>query len=546
MKTNRGGALKHLKFFAFIAFVSCGPSDVTVAATTSDDGEAFDQAFTSARATQLDFTMKLTLESTGSVWNARSLIDSQMLYTMGHLNGDDAVGRLDKVVITDQKTETLASGNSRVTYTVKLPVAWGSKTNLPTSYDFTLPKMADYSGLDAFSTKYSHSCVDFAAHDVTSGSYWYYYRPARSGCAFDEADVIHVTAQVAVSTENTTGKYPEYTKVWEDGVLNVVAVFGKYEDGATTSSDAGIAAFNAFVRAVRAQLAAFNPVTVPASLPSSPGVANPDVSFTATFADGRKVVVTALLVDNVRNTSAEFDARYEALSTRADLIAYNGHAGLGSNVRALARKGHWVAGQYAMFLMNGCDTFAYVDGSMAQTRAVLNTDDPTGTKYMEIITNAMPAYFSEMPDTTMALVRGLLSYDKPMTYEQMFESVDSSQVVVVTGEEDNVFHPGGDPGSWSGMNESATVSQGQVVRFTTATLKAGKYTFSMTGTGDAGLFVRAGLEPTTRSYDCRGNVKGSSNETCALTLSTDAPVYVMVRGYAGPTATVKLVGSQVQ
>ena len=199
MKTNRGGALKHLKFFAFIAVVSCGPSDVTVAATTSDDGEAFDQAFTSARATQLDFTMKLTLESTGSVWNARSLIDSQMLYTMGHLNGDDAVGRLDKVVITDQKTETLASGNSRVTYTVKLPVAWGSKTNLPTSYDFTLPKMADYSGLDAFSTKYSHSCVDFAAHDVTSGSYWYYYRPARSGCAFDEADVIHVTAQVAVT-----------------------------------------------------------------------------------------------------------------------------------------------------------------------------------------------------------------------------------------------------------------------------------------------------------------------------------------------------------
>ncbi len=39
--------------------------------------------------------------------------------------------------------------------------------------------------------------------------------------------------------------------------------------------------------------------------------------------------------------------------------------------------------------MNGCDTFAYVDGALAQTRAALNPDDPNGTKYMEIVTNAM-------------------------------------------------------------------------------------------------------------------------------------------------------------
>ena len=44
----------------------------------------------------------------------------------------------------------------------------------------------------------------------------------------------------------TTGKFPEYHKVWEDNVLRVVAVFGKYEDGAT-SGDAGISAFNRFV-----------------------------------------------------------------------------------------------------------------------------------------------------------------------------------------------------------------------------------------------------------------------------------------------------------
>jgi hypothetical protein len=525
---------------------SCGPNDVRLV-DAPDDEDALDQAFTSARATQLDFTMSLSLESTGSVWSARSLIDAQMLYTMGHLNGVNGVGRLDKVAITNVATETLPSGKSSVTYTVKLPVAWGSKTNLPTSYNFILPRLADASGLNAFSEKYSHTCVDSGAHDVDSGNYWYYYRPQSRGCTFADEDVVRVTAQVAVSTENTTGRYPEYDKVWEDGVLNVVAVFGKYEDGATSDADAGIAAFNAFVRAVRMAFASMNVVSVPATVPASPGVATPDVSFTATLPNGRIIVVTALLVDNVRTTSAAFNARYEALSTRADLIAYNGHAGLGSNVRALARKGKWVAGQYAVFLMNGCDTFAYVDGSMAQTRAAINTDDPTGTKYMEIVTNAMPAYFHEMTDTTMALLKGLMAYEKPQTYQQMFEAVDPAQVIVVTGEEDNVFVPGGTPppAGWVGLKENAVLTMGQLARFVTPTLKAGKYEFTMTGSGDAGLFIRAGLAPTTRTYDCRSNVKNSSNETCTLTLLAAAPIHVMARGYTGPTATIQIIGKQL-
>ena len=49
----------------------------------------------------------------------------------------------------------------------------------------------------------------------------------------------------------------------------------------------------------------------------------------------------------VAAAGAAFDRRYEELSTSADLIAYNGHAGLGQNVRALAqnlRHGRLVSG----------------------------------------------------------------------------------------------------------------------------------------------------------------------------------------------------------
>ena len=92
--------------------------------------------------------------------------------------------------------------------------------------------------------------------------------------------------------------------------------------------------------------------------------------------------------------------------------------------------------------MNGCDSFAYVDGAMAQARALLNTNDPTGTKYMDFVTNAMPSFFSSMPAASSALVTGFLSYERPQTYDKMFQGIDRAEVVLVTGEEDNEFKPG--------------------------------------------------------------------------------------------------------
>jgi hypothetical protein len=167
----------------------------------------------------------------------------------------------------------------------------------------------------------------------------------------------------------------------------------------------------------------------------------PDITFSGKLPGGETIEIVSFLVDNIRTTSAAFNARYEALSTRADMIAYNGHAGLGQNVQALARKGRWVADQYLLLFMNGCDTYAYVDGHLAQVRALVNPDDPMGTKYMDIVTNAMPSFFHSNANGSTALIRALLEYEMPKTYEQIFREFDSSQVVLVTGDEDNEFRP---------------------------------------------------------------------------------------------------------
>jgi hypothetical protein len=482
----------------------------------------------------VDFEFDGKLFTTSSWGSNEQTIEDQLLYTIGLLNGENSVGRLDTMKLTNVR-KTSVTGGYEISYHAVLPVAWGDKVNVPTSFELRLPRDMSYTGVEKFVTSYSHSCVDWGAHDVDSGSMWYYYRPAASGCALAAGDIVKVNASVSVSPINTTGKYPEYTKVWEDNVLEVLAIFGKYEDGAT-SGDAGIDAYNSFVRSMKTELGT-GATTVPASVPSSPGVAVPDIEFRATLTGGKSVHVVALLVDNVRLAldQAAFRTRYENLSTRADLIIYNGHAGLGTNVRALARNGKWVAGQYVIVFMNGCDTFAYVDSALNDSHKQINPDDTTGHKYIDIVTNGMPAFFANMAGASMSLFRGLMKHSDPQTYENIFRSVDRSQVVLVAGEQDNVFQPGGGgpvtPGPWAGIRESGTIAKNAEKRWQTPTLAAGTYLFEMTGTADADLYVRRGSAPTTSSFDCRP-YKTGSNESCRVTLSAPGVIHAMVRGWA--------------
>ena len=51
------------------------------------------------------------------------------------------------------------------------------------------------------------------------------------------------------------------------------------------------------------------------------------------------------------------------------------------------------------------------------------------------------------------------------------------------------------------------------------------------GTGDADMYVRAGSQPTTSTYDCRP-YKTGNNETCSFSSPTAGTYHIMVRGYS--------------
>ncbi|WP_137937308.1 M20/M25/M40 family metallo-hydrolase [Chitinivorax sp. B] len=96
----------------------------------------------------------------------------------------------------------------------------------------------------------------------------------------------------------------------------------------------------------------------------------------------------------------------------------------------------------------------------------------------------------------------------------------------------------GSDGDGGGGGEVKTISD-QNVSLTKGAIKSygpfktlGGSTFksSITGTGDADLYVRIGAAPTTTQYNCRPYKTGST-ETCNVNVPTTSDVYLMVRGY---------------
>jgi hypothetical protein len=117
---------------------------------------------------------------------------------------------------------------------------------------------------------------------------------------------------------------------------------------------------------------------------------------------------------------------------------------------------------------------------------------------------------------------------------QGWRSVNSDRGVLMLG-----CSGGGDGGGTTTTNETGiTVTAGaeqQLGPYAVAT--GGSVTVTMTGTGDADLYVREGAAPTEADYDCRPYAS-TSNETCG---PHDGPgsYYVMVRGYSS-SSTVDL------
>ena len=68
-------------------------------------------------------------------------------------------------------------------------------------------------------------------------------------------------------------------------------------------------------------------------------------------------------------------------------------------------------------------------------------DDPNGTKFMDVIGNALPGYTNNLADMSGILLRAMVDADHPKNFNELLAGMPEIHLVVVFGEEDNRFHP---------------------------------------------------------------------------------------------------------
>ncbi|WP_146647211.1 hypothetical protein [Labilithrix luteola] len=432
--------------------VACGNVDGVSSTEAPGTVGTASPDFASAVATLVDFAWSGELLSdTDDPGVVRQLIQTQVLYSVGILNGDLSVGRYERLDISDIRISPAAQGGYRVAYRASLPVAWGNGATPPSSYPMTFPVRVDASAQQQFTRRYGAKCVSSDGGDLSAatqgevGVMFLFYRPSQEGCVLAPEDVTKTTATTRVSAENTVGKYPEYDLVWRDRALEVVAVFGF--EANPTPQDAGQHAYEQFLDATTAFLTSLQPdASKRAFIRGTREDGAPLAVLEAELPSGLRVRVNTTRVGTwLDSEGPAFDAWYERVTPRADLVFYSGHSGQGGNVRALMNRGTFVSSQYLLWVVNGCDTLAYIDRTLADRRALLNPDDPSGTKYMDTVSNALGSWFREGDQTGMRLVQELvtggLEPSRSKSYQEIFAGVDRDQIIVVTGEEDNVFQP---------------------------------------------------------------------------------------------------------
>ncbi len=489
-----------------------------------------EEAFSSARATLVEFEFAGEVQAP-TVANASGRIRAQLMYTVGQLNGESSVARLGALSLSDIRKVHHRGAPPDQAYTIRyrarMQVAWGRGTP-PKTYPLVLPSRVDDAFAEQLVTRYGSqpACRDPGREAINKENYWFHYRPQK--CSPSMYDVVRTMATVSPpSALNTNGSMPEYDRVWEDGSLDVVAVFGKSEPKLELATDLGRASYQTFLTEATREL------SVRQVRSERNGEILGDTTLVRELPDGRSLSITALLVPEVRSAGAIFDARYAELVTGADLVLYNGHAGLGSNVRSLVQKGNFFPDKYQIFALNGCDTFAYVDNTLARTRAALNPADRTGTKHMDMIVNVMPGYFNANSPTSITLIRMLLGTEAPKTYQQAFQAVDVRQVIAVTGDEDNAFRAGTPIPSRATFVARGAVAEGEAANHVTAELEPGRYAVVLTSDaaapgGDADLRVRLGKAPL--ATDRCDSYVGNSNERCVIDVRTKQKAFISVTG----------------
>jgi hypothetical protein len=365
----------------------------------------------------------------------KNAVVAQLEYLQGvFTTGAGANAQFRFVEVTNAVETPDGDAKKRIKYTGSVAVIFPAGSRVPRRYDLAFPR--DVTDLGAFNEKYDGRC---GHNEYGKETFWHDFNPKMQGCTLD-SDVSRARATVRPHPLGTTDKYPEYDRIWADGRLDIVAVYGAISD--TSDTDTGARERENFLGKVQGSLES----AAREDLPAAGGIVKHSVVTGKKSIGGveRDVRLVAYFVSEAQYAGTEFNASYGEETRKADFVHYSGHSGLGKNIAALAKETQATAGKYQVVYFNGCQTFGYLGPWMHEARRTLNGVelDPNGTRFLDVIVTTLPAYAERTPteqhffDAMVEQKKGWQELLRIFSGEQW-----NKHLTAVFGEDDNSFRP---------------------------------------------------------------------------------------------------------
>jgi hypothetical protein len=385
---------------------------------------------------------------------AEALVREQLRYSVGFLNGRKGAPSLQRTKITSvTRVGAAGPGLAQYKYSAELSLILGHspENDAAKELEMLLPAQVDTAFLTGFLARYKVDCVSNLRDKPTLETFFYYYRPEAFFCPItqskkplDTASVQHVKLALESQPEGPT-TYPEYDAIWNDGKLVYTGVFMQV-DGAF--GDIGRESYGSTVRELT-ETFGVPTIEVPKGmtakdLANQVRAVNVQPSELALRFASPKGPVEVHLYLLAKLTEPEvsvpdFANRYGASVENSDLVAFSGHASYGLDVERFSKLGRFKSGQYQMFLLNACDSFAYEAPVLREAHLAINKAAAAPASFFDLVVNAMPAPAHEIPGVTMSFVRAFA--EGKQSYKEILATINEEQRAVVLYDEDNLWKP---------------------------------------------------------------------------------------------------------
>ena len=393
----------------FLGFLAIG------SASTDVDPRDFDsRSMIAVDATLADGKM---VTSTAEPVLVEAQIRLQLRYLVGVLFDDASPALNHSLKTTVKEIKERGDGLKEISYQAQFLLAWNRRGANVKGFSGVVPLRADDKGLNAFDEKYISRCGG-------KPPLWYYYRPGSSFCPVAgrrmPEDVVRLDFTLKQSPLNTSGKSPEYEKIFEDGLLSVLYVSGNTdsEDGPSDYLERALS--STFGNPVKSDTQTFE---------------NYQVKNLEYESRKGKVHVQGMdiLRGNIQTVDTKFKELFGSKIASADLVGYNGHAGLGANIAAFTKLAAFTPKRYYLYWLNACKPFFHLDPTLFNATKMANPTAPH-TKYLDVMSIAHVGGFSFGRDM-VSIVLSLAA--KKATFREILHDGIAPGNPVVMGEEDN-------------------------------------------------------------------------------------------------------------